>query len=177
MAEDKKEVKAAEEKVEEKVESSQSRKRRERQPLGTARTKLSLSPRVKAYFLEKQEVPRWINDDAGRLEAASQEDSYRFVERSELSDSPIPVGEGVQVSDRAGLGSKVSRVVGTRGDGSPVTAYLMAKPKEDYDEDMRLKRAAIDKKEAAMKEGRTEHVESSYIPATGIKIITGRPQQ
>lgn len=150
--------------------SSQSRRRRERQPLGTARMKLSLSDKAKQYFRDNQEVPRWINDDPGRLEAASQEDSYRFVEQRELADT-LPIGQGVQVSEQKGLGSKVSRIVGTRGDGSPVTAYLMAKPLEDYEEDQRTKRSAIDKKEAAMKKGMTEPVENMYIPSTGIKII------
>lgn len=153
--------------------SRRSRRRRERQPLGTTRTKLSIPPKLRQLFADQQEVPHWINDDPGRLEAATMEDSYRFVDKKELSGVPIPVGEGEAVVDPLALGSKVAVVVGSRRDGSPVTAYLMAKPLEDYEEDMRTKRAAIDQKEAAMKRGMTEPVENMYIPATGIKIVTG----
>jgi hypothetical protein len=171
MATDNK-VNLADDAKKDKVEgSSQSRRRRERQPLGTARQKLSLSPKTKQYFKDRQEVLRWVNNDPGRLEAASEEDSYRYVGQSELSGSPIPIGEGVPVGGQGTVGSLVTRIVGTRSDGSPVIAHLMAKPQADYDEDMADKADGIKRKEAAMKRGMTEHVENMYIPSTGIKII------
>src|SRR5512143_83808 len=109
--------KVVEEKEEVKV-SSRSRRRRERQPLGTSRTKLGIPPKLRQLFADQQEVPHWINDDPGRLEAATGEDSYRFVDKKELSGVPIPVGDGEGVVDPLVLGSKVAVVVGSRRDGS-----------------------------------------------------------
>lgn len=157
--------------------SSQSKRRRQRLPLGTARLKLSLSPAVKQYFKDRGEVPRWINNEPGRLEAAAEEDSYRFVLKTELANDPLPIGQGSQLSAREGLGSAVSRAVGIWPDGSPKLAFLMAKPVEDYEEDQRTKAAALSAKEQSMRQGQTEPVERSYVPSTGIKIISSAPGQ
>lgn len=156
--------------------SSQSKRRRQRLPLGTARLKLSLSPATKQYFKDRGEIPRWINNEPGRLETATEEDSYRFVLKTELASDPLPVGQGSQLSAREGLGSAVSRVVGIWPDGSPKVAYLMAKPVEDYEEDQQAKADAINRKEQAMRQGLTEPVERMYVPSTGIKIVSGAGQ-
>lgn len=151
-----------------------NRARRERIPLGSPRMKLGLSAKAQEYFKGRQEVVRWVNDDAGNLHAASVEDSYRFVEESELYGDPSPIGQGNDVSARPGIDSRVSRTVGRKVDGSPLMAYLMAKPLADYEEDREAERRLVDSKEAAMRRGETEFVENSYVPSSGIKITTPR---
>jgi hypothetical protein len=150
--------------------------RRERIPLGTPRMKLNVSKPMLDYFNARGEVLRWINDEPGRLEAATVEDSYRFVTKNEFPDI-YKIGQG-DLTEREGIDSRISRVVGTRDSGVPVTAYLMAKPKADYDADQMEKAALIDQKEDAMRRGvdsygRPGDSEGRYIPSPGIKITRG----
>jgi hypothetical protein len=148
--------------------------RRERIPLGTPRMKLSISKPMQEYFKRRDEVPRWINDEPGRLEAAEHEDTYRFVLKREFPAS-FQVGSGQDITQRDGIDSRISRVVGARDSGQPIVAYLMAKPREHYEADQREKTRLIDEKEEAMRQGidsygRPGDKEGRYIPTTGIKI-------
>ena len=164
-------------KVEPKVDVQEEvvEERRQRIPLGTPRMKLNISKPMQEYFDGRNEVLRWINDEPGRLEAATHEDSYRFVTKREFpSIFNAEVGDG-DLTERDGIDSRISRVVGTRDSGVPVTAYLMAKPREDYEADMKEKMAVVDRKEEAMKKGvdsygRPGDTEGRYIPSPGIKI-------
>jgi len=152
--------------------------RRERVPLGTPRMKLSISQAMQDYFNERNEVPRWINDEPGRLEAASEEDTYRFVTKREFPQTyRAEVGQG-DLTAREGIDSRISRVVGTREGGAPVTAFLMAKPKTDWEVDMTEKAEIINAREESMKAGvdsygRPGDKEGRYIPSPGIKITRG----
>jgi hypothetical protein len=148
--------------------------RRDRVPLGTPRMKLSISKAMQEYFEGRNEVARWINDEPGRLEAASEEDTYRFVTKREFPGTyRVEVGQG-DLTAREGIDSRISRVVGTREGGQPVTAYLMAKPKEDYEADQRDKMKLVSDREDAMRQGIDSQgrpgVGGRYIPSTGIKI-------
>lgn len=130
--------------------------RRKRIPLGVPRLKLN-APTRPGY------VRRWVNDDAGRLDAA-QQGGYEYVLGEARPD-------GVATE---GMGAKISRVVGTREGGAPITAYLMEIRKEWYDEDQKAKQAGVNATEEALKRGSDEHgtpgTDGRYVPKSGISI-------
>lgn len=88
------------------------RARRERQPIGEFTQKLAAPPRPGFHR-------HWINDANSRVQS-KYEDGYEFVADDAASDDE---------------GSRISRIVGTNKDGSPMRAYLMEKPIEWYRED------------------------------------------
>lgn len=134
--------------------------KRVRVPLGVPRMKLTSGHR-EGY------VRRWINDD--RLQSA-EKGGYSYVRLEDAGE----VGT-FDVSQRNGLGDKVSRVVGRHQNGSPMMAYLMEIKQEWYDEDQRAKQAPIDEQEMAIKRGAGPgNQEGRYIPDVGIKITHGR---
>lgn len=146
------------------------RNRKNRMPFGIPVQKMELTPEQKQYFAERDEVPHWFNDEPGRLRRAEGED-YRFVTADEIGS----IGQGEDVNRREGLGSKVSMVVGKHDDGSPVTAYLMAIPKEFYDENQMEKLKLVEEKEQSIRQGidsqgRPGDKEGRYIPRPGISI-------
>lgn len=132
--------------------------RRRRVPLGVPRQKLN-APQRPGY------VRRWVNDDPGRLDAA-QEGGYEYVTGESRSEGGATDG----------MGAKISRVVGTRDGGAPITAYLMEIKKEWYDEDQEAKQGKIDDSEAALRRGQDQHgkpgVDGRYVPQGGISINT-----
>lgn len=154
-----------------KKEEKRKERRRERVHLGGPRTKMGLAPEAVQYFQDKGLVPRWVNDDQGRVEEMERR-GYRFVERKELS--PDSIGRGGGIERVEGIDSRVSMITGSRDYGAPVISYLMVQEKEFYDEDQQDKEDLIKKKEDAMRAGVTEQVESKYIPSQGIKIERGR---
>lgn len=146
--------------VEEKKEMTA--KRRERIPLNRNRMKLSVPSRP-GY------VRRWVNDVPGRLYNFERA-GYEFV-----TDPDLIVGEGDDVSQRPGVGSVVSRMVGSiEATGQPLRAYLMEIPQEYYDEDQAVKAAEVDERENAMRRGQDSQGSpgdgARYIPKTPIKI-------
>jgi len=108
-------------------------------------------------------VRRWVNDDPGRLDAA-REGGYEFVAGESKSEGGATDG----------IGAKISRVVGTRDGGTPITAYLMEIRKEWYDEDQKAKQAGVNATEEALKRGSDEHgtpgTDGRYVPKSGISI-------
>lgn len=130
--------------------------RRKRVPLGVPRLKMN-APQRPGY------VRRWVNDNPGRLDAA-QQGGYEFV-----------VGESASEGGATdGMGAKISRIVGTRDGGAPITAYLMETKQEWYEEDQKSKQAIVDETEAALKRGQDSHgqpgVDGRYVPEGGISI-------
>lgn len=130
--------------------------RRKRTPLGTPQQKMA-RPEHKGYFR------RWINDTAGRIQRASQEDSYRHV-RIE--------GDGERKEQE-------SMVVGTNEDGSPRRAYLMEKPMSHYKEDQIEKEKPLEAFDEVLRRGNivgadVKDTESFYVPDEGISVRTGR---
>lgn len=99
--------------------------RQRRTPLGTARQKLSYPPRP-GY------VRRWFNDTMNRIHDATQA-GYEHVEE-----------------DADGRRVKLSRLVGTKEDGTPMAAYLMEIRQEFYEEDHAEKQRAVDEIDAQM---------------------------
>lgn len=71
-------------------------------------------------------VRRWVNDDGNRI-AQCEELAYEFVHE-----------DGIETTD---VGSRVSRLVGTKANGEPLRAYLMETPEEEF-------RAGLSEKEA-----------------------------
>lgn len=69
---------------------------------------------------------RWVNDEGGRIQHLTQQDDYDVV-------------EGVD-----------SRIVGTTGDGKPLVARLLRKPKEFAEEDRKAKLEAINAREGGL---------------------------
>lgn len=146
------------------TETRQQEGRKKRVPLGIPRQKLTAQQRD-GY------VRRWVVDRPGRLSQA-EDGGYTFV------TDPLPGAS--DVTQRDGIGSRISRVVGTHEDRNPMTAYLMEIKKEWYDEDQKLKGKSVDTTEAALKTGSDQHgspgEDGRYIPKEGIKIEQKGPQ-
>lgn len=108
------------------------KKRRRRASIGVAALKLD-APSRPGY------IRRFVNDDDNRI-ANMQELAYDFVHE-----------QGIQ-SDA--LGSRVSRLVGTKKNGEPLRAYLMETPEELYAEGAQEKEAHNSQIDEAIKAGR-----------------------
>lgn len=114
---------------------------RARRPMGIPRAKLAI-PDMPGY------VGRVINDIPGRL-AAAIEGGYEFVSRE---DAPNWGADEVTPGN-SDPGTKVSRVVGTNPDGTPLRGYLMRIRKEWYDEDQDAKMKRVDETADAIRHG------------------------
>lgn len=91
---------------------------------------------------------RWVNDDGNRL-AEADELAYDFVHE-----------QGITSSD---LGTRVSRLVGTKANGEPLRAYLMETPDELFAEGVAEKEAhnrQIDDAIAAGRDSTGQHPDS-----------------
>lgn len=136
--------------------------RTKRVPLGSFRRKLT----VDDDFVKKMDRDgyklRWINDDGrSRIEQAQQA-GYSFV----TSDGLEQIGD--QGDGNTDPGQRISQVVGTTDDGAPMRAYLMAIPKDWYEEDQREKQKHVDEIDKAIKGGRLSPGEKQYVPEGGI---------
>jgi hypothetical protein len=149
-------------KADQEVTPKQTVVRKERVPLGTHRLKLS-APLREGYHR------RWVNDVPGRI-MAFEAAGYQFV----IKEAAPIIGEGHDLSQSEGVGSRVSYYVGTQETGQPMMAYLMEIPQEWYDEDQAVKLGKIKETEAAMRTGEDGQgrpgVDGRYIPREGIKI-------
>lgn len=110
-----------------------AKERRERQPLGVMRKKMSLDAATTKMLETKGLVPRWINDeDHGlRLQNAIS-GGYDFVS----STGEMIVGDQVFKEDEK---RRVRKLVGSHKDGSPKYSFLMAIKREFYNEDQAKK--------------------------------------
>lgn len=108
------------------------KERRKRVPVGGARYKLQLSQEDQKEFIKRGMVPRWFNDEGGRISAAKA-GGWNFVK----PEHAMSLGDGALHGGSTDLGGKVSKIVNR---GEPViTAYLMEIPKEFWDEDQASK--------------------------------------
>lgn len=107
--------------------------RKARVPFGVQRRKMTLDSATEARLKAEGKVPRWINDDdhGSRLQAA-QDGSYEFL----MAEGTEVVGDAQETQERD---RRIRKLVGTHKDGSPKYAFLMAIPKELYDEDQAAK--------------------------------------
>jgi len=129
-----------------------------RVPMGSHRYKLQLSDADEKRFKKRGMVPRWINDQDGRI-ARAESGGYTFVE----SQHAKSLGQGAIHQGNSDEGSKVSKIVSR---GEPIIrAYLMEISKEYYDEDQASKEevnARVD--ESLARGGAGGAVENQYGP-------------
>ena len=140
--------------------SSESRAvRAERVPLGAPRLKLKIKEQDPNF------VARWINDKGGRLEHAL-EGGYSFVGRG------VTVGTPDVIPGNTDPGSRVSKIVGTDEDGSPLRAYSMQIDRDTYEKDQDAKEAERQRTESAIRNGNPDGKASDgrYIPSEGIRL-------
>lgn len=135
------------------------RAKRERVPLGRHRQRMGIG----RYEVPTNKVPRWVNDKGTRVSDALA-GGYEFVR-----DPSIKPGEDDLISRNPG--DAVSMKVGTKKDGSPLTAYLMMIDKELYDEDQKEKQRRLDEIDSAIQHGRHESQfeDGKYVPKSGIR--------
>ena len=114
-------------------QQEQKQERVARVPFSGPRLKLQLGDADRKGFVERGMVPRWFNDQDGRI-AQAEGAGYRFVSAKHVSS----LGSGA-VHGNVDTGSKVSLVVSK---GEPVIrAYLMEIQVEFYNEDQAAKEA------------------------------------
>ncbi len=141
--------------------SERSEDKVERVSVGGPQLKLQMSTQDRKEFTKRKMVPRWFNDDPGRLERA-EAGGYRFV-----SPDRVPsLGRSAVHSDASDpeSGARVSMVV-SRSD--PIQrAYLMEIKEEFYREDQIKKEARNAQVDEALALGgsRGSEVESEYRP-------------
>jgi hypothetical protein len=111
------------------VKSKQDR--RQRVPFGVARRKMTLDSATEKSLRSDNKIPRWINDSEDRLIQA-QNGGYEFV----TANGTELVGEGKELQERDRM---IRKLVGKNPDGSGKYSYLMAIPKEFYEEDQKRK--------------------------------------
>jgi len=111
-------------------EQERSKDKTERVPFGGPRLKLQLSPQDRKMFKKRGMVPRWVNDDGGRIQSALG-GGYNFVKPVHAGS----LGQGALHQDGkdAESGARVSLIVSK---GDPVMrAYLMEIKEEFHKED------------------------------------------
>ena len=131
-------------------------KRNKRVPFGVARTKLAIEQTLEGYHMH------WVNDTPGRIGQAMAGD-YTFVDPKEINlDSTRD--------------NKVTVLVGTQEDGSPMNAYLMKIPLEFYYDDQEAGQKPLDQIDNAIRGGQLSAPGDSsagrYVPAEGISYKT-----
>lgn len=131
-----------------------------RVPFGGPRLKLQLSAAERAAFDERGMVPRWFNDEGGRIERA-QGAGYDFVS----PDFATSLGQGALHQDGKDTESatRVS-IVADRSTG--MRSYLMEIPKEYYVADQEAKEAVNSQVDEALKSGGAggADIENKYGP-------------
>ena len=145
------------------------KQKKERIPAGIRGRELALDDPGK---LEKNGlVARWVNDTGGRIQKF-QRGGYEFVD----PNTGVKVGEAGGDQRPGDLGSRISKTVGQDKDGKPIRAYLMAIPKEYYDEDQKLKQAPIDQfeNEINTKIHGLNQNKNFYVPEEGQRIVSKR---
>jgi hypothetical protein len=140
--------------------SEKSEGKTPRVPFSGPRLKLQLSDEDVNGFKERGMVPRWFNNESGRVEKA-QGGGYNFVK----PENAKSLGQGALHRDgNDESGARVSVIV-SRGDPA-IRAYLMEIKKEFWDEDQAAKEsvnAQVDEALAAGGAGGAS-IENQYGP-------------
>ena len=137
--------------------------KRQRVPFSGNRTKLQLSKEDLKGFKDRGSVPRWINDQDGRLQQAEAA-GYTFVKPE---DAPS-IGQYFLNKGNSDLSGKVSMIVSKNAD-PPVIGFLMQIPQDYYAEDQAAKELRNKKSEEAILRNKVGDsggagVESAYVP-------------
>jgi len=117
-----------------------------RVPFSGPRLRLQLSDADRKTFEEQGYVPRWFNDQDGRIERA-QGGGYTFVKPDEVPS----LGSGAIHEGNTDLGPVVSKIV-SKGD-PVIRGYLMKIQKEYYDADQAAKEEGNAKVDEALAAG------------------------
>jgi hypothetical protein len=138
-----------------------------RVPFGSAQMKLDATD-IPGYHLH------WINDwhpqYANRLTQAMQA-GYKFVSQQESETAQLLGASTSDMSDR------VSRTVGTRPSGEPITAYLMKIPTEWWIEHQKPVWDRADAVDTAIRRGAASaKVEGGYNPTSDPIKLTSKLQ-
>jgi hypothetical protein len=128
--------------------SERSEDKVERVPFGGPRLKLQLSEKDRKRFEKRGMVPRWFNDEGGRIERALGA-GYTFVKPVHVGS----LGQGALHEDGKDpeSGVRVSLIV-NRADPI-VRAYLMEIQKEYYEQDQKAKQDINDQVDEALAAG------------------------
>ena len=130
-----------------------------RVPFGGTRYKLQLSDADNEGFKRRRMVPRWFNDQDGRIQRALS-GGYKFVKPEHATS----LGSGAIHQGNTDEGSRVSKIVSK---GEPVIrAYLMEISKKFWTEDQAAKQKINDKVDEALAAGQSggAKVENQYGP-------------
>ncbi len=130
-----------------------------RVPFSGQRYKLQLSEADNEGFKRRKMVPRWFNDQDGRIQRALS-GGYKFV-KPEYATS---LGSGAIHEGNTDEGIRVSKIV-SKGD-PVIRAYLMEISRKYYTEDQALKQKVNDEIDEALKVGQAggAEVENQYGP-------------
>ena len=133
----------------------------ERVPFGGTRYKLQLSDADNEGFKRRRMVPRWFNDQDGRIQRALS-GGYKFV-KPEYATS---LGSGAIHEGSTDPGSRVSKIVSK---GEPVIrAYLMEISKKFWTEDQATKQKVVDKIDEDIARGQIAGAEVENQYGTGV---------
>ena len=127
-----------------------------RVPFSGTRYKLQLSEADMKEFKRRRKVPRWFNDQDGRIQKALG-GGYAYVKPEHATS----LGSGAIHEGNTDEGSRVSKVVSK---GEPVIrAYLMEISKKFWDADQAAKQKVNDQVDEALGAGGAD-VENKYGP-------------
>ena len=145
-------------------EKRSERKRRGGHPVGMPSMRMHVEPR-EGYFRY------WFNDTPGNIQSALDGD-YEFVKEGTVAGT-LSQQEDLAASDAGG--QRVSKVVGTQADGSPMVAYLMEIPQEWYDEDQAKILASAREVEHQIKTGKVpgDEAEDTEHRYGEVKVVSG----
>jgi len=138
---------------------------------GQRKRKLTLDDATMQRLESEELVPRWINDDEGRLNAAYQAD-YDFL----TADGTEQIGD---IGEETEKGRRMRKLVGKHADGKPKYAYCMVIPKKYYQESQEKKEEANKMVDIAIQGGDTPGVKDHGIDpkqgSTNVKNINYNP--
>lgn len=136
---------------------TQKEGKRPRVPFSALRLKLQLSEEDMAGFKKRNMVPRWFNDQDGRIQRALGA-GWKFVD----PENAVSLGQGALHQGNTDEGTRVSKIVSR---GEPVIrAYLMEIWKKYYEEDKATKAKHLEKVDEALSAGKAggADVENQY---------------
>jgi len=133
---------------------------RKRVPMGGRRTKLQLSAEDAKHFKEHGWTVRWVSDKDGRIQQAVA-GGYHFVTPEEAPS----IGQFSLTKGSSDLSGKVSLIV-SKGEGQPITGFLMKIQTKYYREDQLAKEEANRAFDSGLNAGQPggNVVENQYVP-------------
>jgi len=140
--------------------SEKSEGKTRRVPFSGPRLKLQLSDEDMKEFKARGMVPRWFNDESGRVEKA-RGGGYKFVKPEHAKS----LGQGALHRDSTDESASRVSVIVNRGDPA-IRAYLMEIQKEFWDEDQAAKEGINQQVDEALAAGGAggASIENQYGP-------------